>query len=42
MTADGCEVLTKFPADELLVTGRTCLRGADVAEFEARSGAGGA
>jgi hypothetical protein len=42
VTADGCEVLTKFPADELLVTGRTYVRDADVAELEARSGAGGA
>jgi Xaa-Pro aminopeptidase len=29
VTADGCEILTKFPADELLVTGRTYVRGAD-------------
>jgi Xaa-Pro aminopeptidase len=29
VTADGCDVLTKFPADELLVTGRTYVRGAD-------------
>jgi Xaa-Pro dipeptidase len=37
VTADGCEVLTKFPADELLVTGRTYVRGADVAELERRA-----
>jgi Xaa-Pro aminopeptidase len=37
VTADGCEILTRFPADELLVTGRTYVRGADVAELEARS-----
>ncbi len=35
VTADGCEILTKFPADELLVTGRTYVRGADIAELEA-------
>jgi Xaa-Pro aminopeptidase len=34
VTSDGCEVLTKFPADELLVTGRTYTRGADIAELE--------
>jgi Xaa-Pro dipeptidase len=39
VTADGCEILTKFPAEELLVTGRTYVRGADVAELEARSAA---
>jgi hypothetical protein len=39
VTADGCEVLTRFPAEELLVTGRTYVRGADVAELEARSAA---
>ena len=37
VTADGCEVLTRFPADELLVTGRTYVRGADVAELERRA-----
>jgi Xaa-Pro dipeptidase len=35
VTADGCEVLTRFPADELLVCGRTYVRGADIAELEA-------
>src|SRR5881409_1906343 len=30
VTADGCEILTKFPAEELLVTGRTYVRGADL------------
>jgi len=29
VTADGHEILTRFPADELLVTGRTYVRGAD-------------
>jgi Xaa-Pro aminopeptidase len=40
VTADGCEVLTKFPADELLVAGRTYVRGADLAGSPA-SGSGG-
>jgi Xaa-Pro aminopeptidase len=31
VTADGPEVLTRFPADELLVAGRTYVRGADLA-----------
>jgi Xaa-Pro dipeptidase len=35
VTADGCDVLTRFPADELLVCGRTYVRGADIAELEA-------
>jgi Xaa-Pro aminopeptidase len=39
VTPEGCEVLTRFPAEELLVTGRTYVRGADVAELEARSAA---
>jgi hypothetical protein len=30
VTADGHEVLTRFPADELLVTGRVYVRGADL------------
>jgi Xaa-Pro aminopeptidase len=37
VTADGCEILTRFPADELLVTGRTYVRGADVLELERRA-----
>jgi Xaa-Pro aminopeptidase len=37
VTADGCEVLTKFPAEELLVTGRTYVRGADVPALERRA-----
>jgi Xaa-Pro aminopeptidase len=32
VTEDGCEILTKFPADELLVAGRTYVRGADLVE----------
>jgi Xaa-Pro aminopeptidase len=35
VTADGCEILTRFPADELLVCGRIYTRGADFAELEA-------
>ena len=42
VTADGCEILTRFPADELLVTGRTYVRGADIAELEARAAAASA
>jgi Xaa-Pro aminopeptidase len=34
VTADGCEILTKFPAEELLVTGRTYVRGADLVDME--------
>jgi hypothetical protein len=30
VTATGCDVLTRFPADELLVAGRTYVRGADL------------
>jgi len=37
VTADGCEILTRFPADELLVCGRIYTRGADFAELEARA-----
>jgi Xaa-Pro aminopeptidase len=37
VTEDGCRIITKFPGDELLVAGRTYVRGADVAEL----GAGG-
>jgi Xaa-Pro aminopeptidase len=42
VTAEGCEVLTKFPAEELLVTGRTYVRGADVVELEEQAGRGDA
>ena len=37
VTPEGPEVLTRFPAEELLVTGRTYVRGADVAELERRA-----
>ena len=30
VTATGCEVITRFPAEELLVAGRTYVRGADL------------
>jgi len=39
VTADGCEVLTKFPAEELLVCGRVYTRGADIPELERRAAA---
>jgi Xaa-Pro aminopeptidase len=39
VTADGCEILTRFPAEELLVCGRIYTRGADVAELERRGAA---
>ncbi len=32
VTADGCDVITRFPADELLVTGKTYVRGVDVVD----------
>jgi Xaa-Pro aminopeptidase len=32
VTVEGCEVLTRFPAEELLVAGRTYIRGADLPE----------
>jgi Xaa-Pro aminopeptidase len=44
VTASGCEVITRFPAEELLVAGRIYVRGADLLkEGEAgRDGAAGA
>jgi Metallopeptidase family M24 len=30
VTATGCDVITRFPADELLVAGRIYVRGADL------------
>jgi hypothetical protein len=30
VTATGCEVITRFPAEELLVAGRIYVRGADL------------
>jgi Xaa-Pro aminopeptidase len=34
VTATGCRVITKFPADELLVCGKTYVHGADILERE--------
>jgi len=36
VTATGCEVLTRFPAEELLVAGRIYVRGADLVEENGR------
>jgi hypothetical protein len=43
VTATGCEVITRFPAEELLVAGRVYVRGADLlADGETgRNGAAG-
>jgi Metallopeptidase family M24 len=35
VTASGCDVITRFPAEELLVTGRMYVRGADLVQAEA-------
>jgi Xaa-Pro aminopeptidase len=32
VTADGCRIITRFPAEELLVAGRVYVRGADLVE----------
>jgi hypothetical protein len=40
VTATGCEVITRFPADELLVAGRTYVRGADLLPDSAAGGDG--
>jgi Xaa-Pro aminopeptidase len=37
VTADGCDVITRFPAEELLVTGTTYVRGADLVDRAAES-----
>ena len=37
VTATGCDVITRFPAEELLVAGRTYVRGADLLRGEANS-----
>jgi hypothetical protein len=34
VTADGPEILTRFPADELLVAGRQYVTGADLVKEE--------
>ena len=36
VTADGSRIITRFPADELLVAGRTYVRGADLVGTDAR------
>ena len=33
VTATGCRVITKFPAEELLVCGKTYVRGADLLDL---------
>jgi Xaa-Pro aminopeptidase len=40
VTATGCDVITRFPADELLVAGRTYVRGADLLPDSAAGGDG--
>jgi hypothetical protein len=44
VTATGCEVITRFPAEELLVAGRIYVRGADLLKDDeaGRDGAAGA
>ena len=42
MTATGCDVITRFPAEELLVAGRTYVRGADLVASDAEAGSDGA
>ena len=37
VTASGCEVITRFPADELLVAGRMYVRGADLVQRSTRA-----
>ena len=32
MTPSGCDVITRFPAEELLVAGRVYVRGADLVQ----------
>jgi Xaa-Pro aminopeptidase len=40
VTDDGCRIITRFPAQELLVAGRTYVRGADLVEAAPTNGAG--
>ena len=42
MTATGCDVITRFPAEELLVAGRTYVRGADLVDDRRHEGQDGA
>ncbi|MBV9604430.1 MAG: aminopeptidase P family protein [Solirubrobacterales bacterium] len=37
VTADGCRIITRFPADELLVAGRSYVRGADLLGAQERA-----
>jgi hypothetical protein len=41
VTADGYDVITRFPAEELLVAGRTYVRGADLVSRGDHDGAPG-
>jgi Xaa-Pro aminopeptidase len=41
VTTDGCRLLTRFPADELLVAGRVHVRGADLRDAALTSGGEG-
>jgi Xaa-Pro aminopeptidase len=38
VTATGCEIITRFPAEELLVAGKTYVRGADLVSENGRDG----
>src|SRR3954467_8055817 len=40
VTENGCRIITKFPAEELLVAGRTYVRGADVVDAAPTNGTG--
>jgi len=42
VTATGCDVLTRFPAEELLVAGRMYVRGADLLPRDDAAGRDGA
>jgi hypothetical protein len=42
VTATGCEIITRFPAEELLVAGRTYVRGADLVGTGGKAGNDGA
>jgi hypothetical protein len=40
VTATGCEVITRFPAEELLVAGKIYVRGADLVRDDEAGGNG--
>jgi hypothetical protein len=42
VTATGCDVITRFPAEELLVAGRQYVRGADLLRDGEAASTGGA